>query len=844
MKSKRIALIILLSLLVFFNYGYVSAIEIEQASTCEDTSTYADVISVEEAIGNEDYLDEEFYNRIKIYVDGLKKEIGTGIYCPVYCVETDTFTFPGFSPITNQGEHFTWTIGETDKQNIIDGFTVSLEGKRDCRNNIDLNQWQTDYNAIQVKIDYYESLLKKSPQYNTICMPTVGSRTCGYKVLDEYESSFSTTGMDYIDTTYSSGAIIGESEVTKSGLASEVQSNKTITVTTTQIWRYDEYGGQIFVNQQVKVLETLCPCIWMPASSVTAIPTIILGTVSKFDNEKVYSDIENNCNKGETEVKAYENGLSVEKFRCSAGFAQGSCLKTESIKHEDKWWDCECLYPWFSDELCEAEGLFQCEPQVEIWYSDQCVLYDKVANVTLIEQEYCNVNWAEYNYDGYCRTYGPYCPTGYYLGNDGSCYQRETPELEYWLGLQETMDNILTNCTEIHNTLELDTQMQVEYTHDDETLLENHNITYSREELLIKEEGEKTETTTHLVYGEGISQTTGLSCTITGPDGDCRKIIKRQVCYLSIDTESETMKKTPNLTKWCIETTKDITELWIKEYGEAYTTDYNYYLPENMYRYVLIPSGISVDSATSGSSGLFGNPFQNYIDIGYSNYPVDFNAKNGIYSLDVVYWNVGYENHFTDYMQGDNKYCLAGYYLVDGTCYRLEDAPDGTSTNTVRYACAYEIEDEKLVPDPEEPTKAIRIVYRPIDLETPFPSMSGEGRDTGSNWCDGTDCNNENETVEKYILENRGTTDLYTEKEPMYTIVLNPSTIKEIREYNSNTYYDEYDLYCEDGYKCLSAFIHSDESVLSNAYSEGCGMDSDFDYCDRVDGIIRYEVEE
>jgi hypothetical protein len=42
------------------------------------------------------------------------------------------------------------------------------------------------------------------------------------------------------------------------------------------------------------------------------------------------------------------------------------------------------------------------------------------------------------------------------------------------------------------------------------------------------------------------------------------------------------------------ETTKDITKLWIKDMVKHIQTSYNYYLPENMYRYVLIPSGISV----------------------------------------------------------------------------------------------------------------------------------------------------------------------------------------------------------------------------------------------------------
>jgi hypothetical protein len=113
------------------------------AEVCENTTTYADMLDVEDAIGIEDYLDEEFYNRIRILLHNYenyfyKYTIGTGTYCPVYCVETDTFTWPGFSPITNQGEHYTWTIGKDNEQNIIDGRPANLEGRTDCTNNRDL----------------------------------------------------------------------------------------------------------------------------------------------------------------------------------------------------------------------------------------------------------------------------------------------------------------------------------------------------------------------------------------------------------------------------------------------------------------------------------------------------------------------------------------------------------------------------------------------------------------------------------------------------------------------------------------------------------------------------------
>ena len=140
--------------------------------------------------------------------------------------------------------------------------------------------------------------------------------------------------------------------------------------------------------------------------------------------------------------------------------------------------------------------------------------------------------------------------------------------------------------------------------------------------------------------------------------------------------------------------------------------------------------------------------------------------------------------------------------------------------------------------------------------------MSGNGRDTGSNWCiinsdKTTDCKNTNENVQKYILNNRNTSgnNVY-KKEPMYTITLNPSLIKEIRKYNAQTNYDDFYLYCngkkgKEGTECKSKFVRGesisvdnmpgDMEVIANNISKhisGCGTE-DWDECDKLDNYER-----
>ena len=100
-------------------------------------------------------------------------------------------------------------------------------------------------------------------------------------------------------------------------------------------------------------------------------------------------------------------------------------------------------------------------------------------------------------------------------------------------------------------------------------------------------------------------------------------------------------------------------------------------------------------------------------------------------------------------------------------------------------------------------------VYRTISLgdkKTSFPGKNGNGRTPGSNW-------NSDSLIEK-IITNRQ--DVYN-NEPMYEIVLDYSTLKNIRSDNKKIKYDYgnfNNLDCnENGTACISKFLRENISV-------------------------------
>lgn len=125
-------------------------------------------------------------------------------------------------------------------------------------------------------------------------------------------------------------------------------------------------------------------------------------------------------------------------------------------------------------------------------------------------------------------------------------------------------------------------------------------------------------------------------------------------------------------------------------------------------------------------------------------------------------------------------------------------------------------------------------VYRTIKLGTKdvaFPGKDGKGRNPGSNWDDDT-------LIQKVIT---GTKDVYS-KDPMYTIVLNSQTIRQIRRYNRSHNYDDFNLICNsNGSACISRFLNGENNGLSNVTGK-CANVNQNNFYDM--GCLNYELYE
>lgn len=172
----------------------------------------------------------------------------------------------------------------------------------------------------------------------------------------------------------------------------------------------------------------------------------------------------------------------------------------------------------------------------------------------------------------------------------------------------------------------------------------------------------------------------------------------------------------------------------------------------------------------------------------------DYNAKSSTNTNSRVL----YENFY---------YCLVNIKSILTNVNRTVTGGNDFGT----YACKY-----KVVNQFKEKNS---IIYRPISLTDPFPGENGESRTPGTNW-------NDESIIESVIKSARGTSsdtpyELYT-KEPIYEFVLTPSNISNIRKYNNNNEYTDFDLQCgldssnkSTGEKCISNFI---KDGISNGY--------------------------
>lgn len=264
-------------------------------------------------------------------------------------------------------------------------------------------------------------------------------------------------------------------------------------------------------------------------------------------------------------------------------------------------------------------------------------------------------------------------------------------------------------------------------------------------------------------------------------------------------------------------------------------------LPSGLYRYINKENNISFsEEQLKKKEEENGNATLNYIDVGYGNLPVEFKVPEGYYGhlfgngeLTIEYSDLGHK-------VGNTATAVDTILKVIG------------SYNYGNWQCDFIVEDGLIPGDPDDPDNpdnpkgpgGIDLIYRPIDLYDPFPDIDGSGRNTGSNWCDyntnETDCSNDNQVVYDYILNNRDVEgeEIYS-KDPMYTFILTPSIIREIRNYNNQNSYTDYsgslgdktyDFKCNEGTgkNCISDYLSHIIDITGAKNQPGTCVDDKF----------------
>lgn len=176
--------------------------------------------------------------------------------------------------------------------------------------------------------------------------------------------------------------------------------------------------------------------------------------------------------------------------------------------------------------------------------------------------------------------------------------------------------------------------------------------------------------------------------------------------------------------------------------------------------------------------------------------------------------------------------------------YAIKENGEQAFAGTTNYECTYNVKNSiltecKTPPCSDNPSD-LNVVFRAISLDNPFPGINGNGRDPGENW-------NKINFVKNYITNNRQVTTekVYKELDPLYTIILTPGLIKQIRNYNDKmdtkdvSYYttksskiigkagySDFNLECDEkGKNCKSNFIrNSVEGYNFSKYFSGCGI--------------------
>lgn len=847
----------------------------------------------------------------------------TNKYCPVYCVEENEFVFPGYAPVINSGGHFTWTVGKNEDKSILDGLTVRLHGTKACRTHVDLEQWIKDYKDIMKDIEDLIKIKNPISSGNGTCTPdanannsssesvcswapesqkrTVAMTANDYDIIKNVSelselsqltiartSLFDGLGIvptnsdikgyqhDYADLDsnryYLTYAIVSVVDTSRYVNAEEVNAvmytsyKDTVIAADTVgaasaknaiLSRAEIDGSTSIVTVNVEVHERKC-CEWVKEQDVgwkeppylsTSYPSIPGKLPASLTWGYRSSAIQEGCGTRGGSVTSYVtapdgqhccNGYTTKYiFKCSGatGGNRRTCEKNNGSWVRDKAkYSCNASTKNYSYEerwivKCPAEGTNATQAEVNAGTSKKC-------------------------------TYGsvPTCPSGYsYSPNDRKCYYADIKGIYNKLNELANLRTSLKQCSDQLKDYDyyLETDMEVEYNETNDSsknfyLPNKDGVTNTK--LIRIDENDSLDNNENKLgkYSSDIikpSEKSNVSGSIS---------FFGKTYYFNKDSIPYVVCTLSGAQKICnAAPISAYSDYWYDWFARTYVAIYEYRLDGNFYKWVKMPSGESISTEPVGDY----KKYNRFIDIGYANYPVHYSTKGGLYEgLNVKITNIGYKNYlYNTYQTAVRNYNSS---LTDNDFVNTE------GQNQLLHDCYYEVDEgepycpSKGCDNDEYDLGSVRLIYRPISLESPFPGMDASGRNTGSNWCilnsdKTTNCKNTNENVEKYILNNRNTegSSIYN-KDPMYEITLTPALIKEIRNYNSKTNYDDYYVYCsgekgKEGSECKSKFVRG-ESVsidsmpgvlgdladnISKAIT-GCGKD-EWDSCDKLDNYER-----
>lgn len=256
------------------------------------------------------------------------------------------------------------------------------------------------------------------------------------------------------------------------------------------------------------------------------------------------------------------------------------------------------------------------------------------------------------------------------------------------------------------------------------------------------------------------------------------------------------------------------------EFGYGYKTTYTYGLKQK--------NGLDINryiSLISSSDALTSSESKTSVDLGGAKITTQINLKEGEYN-----YNINYQNIFNDIFKNIiNKY---GKYNIDSNNeVTSKNCPYIIYARNISSFCETNCGD----PNTEFTTPKINMVYRAIDLSNPFPGYTGSGRESGLNW--------DTNSINQYITFNRNIViingdkteanpDLIYQEEPLYTIKLDSTTIKAIREYNDTHAYDDFTLECTEGTECFSTFL-KDYNLITGGTCANATTDTFYSCADK-----------